>query len=558
MSTSTRTPASTTWTLPAVPEAELVTLAGLVAFALKPGDTVTLAGNLGAGKTTFARAAIRALLADPLAEVPSPTFSLVQTYETPRFPLAHADLYRLSDDADLAELGLDEALATGALLIEWPERAADELAAGRLEIGLSETASGDARRVCLTGTGDWPARLARIEAAWELISAAGWSRALVHYLQGDASPRRYARLVKVLPPPLRGRDGEGGIAEQPMSGGHPPNPFPPPPTTPHAGEGSASALLMDSPRMPDGPPIRDGLPYSRIAHLAEDVRPFVAVGAALAGAGLSAPAILAQDLERGLLLIEDLGDRVLGAEIANGADQLPLWRAATDALLALRKVPAPERLAMGGGHHHLPLYDRRAMTIETELLLDWYWPALLGTPCPAEARAAFAAGWNAVFDRLLSLPTGWVLRDYHSPNLIWLPQRPAPANVGIIDFQDAMRGHPAYDLVSLLQDARLDVPAAIEAELLDHYCNAATAAELDFSIADFRFAYAALGAQRNTKILGIFARLARRDGKPGYLAHIPRIWGYLARDLAAPDLALLRAWYDQHLPAEVRGRRLAP
>ena len=545
MSTPISTSTPKTWTLPAVTEAELATLAGLVAFVLKPGDTVTLAGPLGAGKTTFARAVIRALLADPSAEVPSPTFSLVQAYETPRFTLAHADLYRLGGATDLAELGLDDALSTGAILIEWPERAGDGLAPARLEIEFSETTSAEvggveARRISLRGTGDWPARLIRSQAEWELIAKAGWSGALVHYLQGDASPRRYARLVRVPHPSLT------------------------------RGEEADSVLLMDAPRMPDGPPIRDGLPYSRIAHLAEDVRPFVAVGSALRCAGLSAPAIIAQDLDRGLLLIEDLGDRVFGSEIAKGAAQMPLWRSATDALLALRTMPPPETLAItvsppffpaelgeGSREHHLPDYDRRALVIETELLLDWYWPAMVGSRPPDTARSAFAAAWAPVFDRLLALPTGWVLRDYHSPNLIWLPERAAPANVGIIDFQDAMRGHPAYDLVSLLQDARLDVPPAIEAELLDHYCNSATAGGADFSSVDFRFAYAALGAQRNTKILGIFARLARRDGKPGYLRHVPRIWGYLARDLATPELAPLRAWYDQHLPAELRGRSLA-
>jgi tRNA threonylcarbamoyl adenosine modification protein YjeE len=513
-----------TWTLPAVTEAELATLAGLVAFALKPGDAVTLAGNLGAGKTTLARGLIRALLADPQAEVPSPTFSLVQTYETPRFPLAHADLYRLSDAAELAELGLEETLTAGVILVEWPERAHLELPPARLAISLAEAGDAETRSVSFYAAGDWPQRLARIEASWALILAAGWAGALVHYLQGDASPRRYARLL---------HQATLGKA------------------------GTSSALLMDAPRMPDGPPVRDGLPYSRIAHLAEDVLPFVAVANDLRGGGLSTPAIFAQDLDRGLLLIEDLGDRVFGGEIAQGTDQSMLWRAATDALLALRRVPVRERMAVGNASHSLPFYDRRAMAIETELLLDWYWPALLGTPPPAAARDAFASAWNEVFERLVALPTGWVLRDYHSPNLIWLPDRPAPRNVGIIDFQDAMRGHAAYDLVSLLQDARLDVPPAIETEMLDHYCRTATAADQDFSDPDFRFAYAALGAQRNTKILGIFARLARRDGKPGYLRHIPRIWGYLARDLASPDLVALRAWYDQHLPEELRGRSLA-
>ncbi|MEQ1711202.1 MAG: phosphotransferase, partial [Hyphomicrobium sp.] len=140
--------------------------------------------------------------------------------------------------------------------------------------------------------------------------------------------------------------------------------------------------------------------------------------------------------------------------------------------------------------------------------------------------------------------------------LMWLPQRPGVANVGILDFQDAMTGPWAYDVVSLLQDARLDVAPDLEAHLFEHYCTAAASAEPGFDRDAFAFAYAALGAQRNTKILGIFARLARRDGKTQYLRHIPRIWGYLARDLRHPGLAGLAAWYDQYMPAADRARSL--
>ncbi len=518
---------SAPWILPDIRDADLPTLAGLIAFALRPGDTVTLSGALGAGKTTFARAMIRALLDDPAADVPSPTFSLVQPYDTPRFPVAHADLYRLAEGADLTELGLDEALAAGVVLIEWPERAVSQLSADRLEIRFDETHGVDRRDITVSPHGGWPPRLARLAAMHQLLVTAGLSGAAVRYLLGDASPRRYARLRR--------------------------------PVSDQRSDTFPTALLMDAPRQPDGPPIRDGLPYSRIAHLAEDVRPFVAVTAALRQAQLSAPAIYAGDLERGLLLLEDLGDRVFGAELVAGGSQIELWRAATEALLALRRVPVPESLQLPDGSvYRLPAYDRAALGIETELLVDWYWPALLASPAPAQARAAFTAAWQQIFDRLLGLPKGWVLRDYHSPNLIWLAERSGLAKVGIIDFQDALTGHAAYDLVSLLQDARLDVAASIESELLAHYCNAATAGEPGFSEPDFRFAYAALGAQRNTKILGIFARLARRDGKPQYLRHIPRIWGYLARNLAAPGLEPLRAWYDRHLPIDLRQRELSP
>jgi aminoglycoside/choline kinase family phosphotransferase len=176
---------------------------------------------------------------------------------------------------------------------------------------------------------------------------------------------------------------------------------------------------------------------------------------------------------------------------------------------------------------------------------------------PDDARAEFLSQWGVVFDRLATLPSGWVLRDYHSPNLLWLREREGIARVGVIDFQDAMRGPPAYDLVSLLQDARVDVAPELEAAVFDHYCAAVTARQTGFDRDAIAFAYAALGAQRNTKILGIFARLAKRDGKPGYLRHVPRLWRYLERDLAHPDLAGLKRWYDRCFPAEARGHAFA-
>lgn len=498
-------------------EAGLERLAALIAIDLRPGDAIALHGDLGAGKTTFARAAIRAALGEAEAEVPSPTFSLVQIYETPRVVITHCDLYRIDSEDGAAELGLEEALARGALLIEWPERAPSMLGEERLDITLVEIDGGARRRVTLDGYGSWASRCDRLAAIWRFIAASGWGEAGIGGLPGDASARRYFRLDK---------DG-------------------------------VRALVMDAPRMPDGPPIRDGKPYSRIAHLAEDVRPFVAIARHLRERGLSAPEILAADLDAGLLLIEDLGDRVFGAEVARGSDQRMLWRMGVDALVELHRLPAVARLAVGDGtFHDVPAFDLPAMQIEVELLVDWYLPAIRREPTDAPTRAGFIAAWQPVLDRLLAEPPALLLRDYHSPNLLWLEARGGAAMTGIIDFQDAMIGPAAYDLVSLLQDARLDVGPEIETELLDHYCRAAAATQPGFDAAQFRWAYAALGAERNTKILGIFTRLARRDGKPRYLPHIPRIWRYLERDLAHPGLSQLKAWYDLHLPSAVRGRAI--
>ncbi len=506
------------WHVAEASEAALCRLAERLALKLAPGDTIALSGELGAGKTTFARALIRALLGDAEAEVPSPTFSLVQTYDTPRLSLAHLDLYRLSGEDETAELGIEDYMRDGALLVEWPERAPGVLGRNRLDIRLSMGSTPETRNIHLGASGSWGPRLGRIEAISDFLSREPeWTDAHVEYLQGDASARAYARLEA----------------------------------------GGRHAVLMDMPRQPDGPPIRGGLPYSRIAHLAEDVRPFVAIAGVLKEAGLSAPEIYAADLDRGFLLLEDFGERVFGREVENGASQAELWRAAVEALVMVSAVPVPDDIRLADGStYRLPLQDKGALAIETELVPDWYWPALKGTPIPDDARAEFMSLWDGVIARLIAMPSGLALRDYHSPNLMWLPERRGGARAGLLDFQDALRGPLAYDLVSLLQDARVDVPQELENTLFSEYCTARKASDAAFDKEAFSFAYAALGAQRNTKILGIFARLAKRDAKPQYLKHIPRIWRYAERSLAHPELGGLRAWYDRHLPPDIRAAAL--
>ena len=544
-------------------EAGCVRLAELLALKIRPGDAIALYGDLGAGKTTLARALLGALLRDVDPDVPSPTFALQQTYTTPRLTVAHFDFYRLSSAEEARELGFDEAMDLGAVIVEWPERALALLPADRIEIVLAETADPDRRLVTARGLGAAAERVARIGEIMAFLDAQPeWSGARIAYLQGDASSRAYARLF---------RDGEDGVrplvpavVETLRRSGQGSDPAT---ALRRPGQGSdpvlpvhgRTALLMDAPRQPDGPPIRDGKSYSQIACLAEDmVRPFVAIAAVLRAAGLSAPEVLAANLDAGLALVEDLDSRLYGREVAAGASQAELWRAAVDVLVHLRGVAVPSALPLPDGTFvTLPRRDRAAIEIEIELLLEWLWPELKGEPVPESVRAEFRSAWAPVLDRLLALPGGWFLRDYHSPNLIWMPERAGLAKVGILDFQDALNEHFAFDLVSLLQDARVDVPEALERELLDYYCGQVAAREPGFDRGAFMAAYAAFGAQRNTRLLGLWVRLLRRDGKPGYLQHYPRTWGYLQRNLSHATLAPLAAWYERHFSQAERGRRLA-
>ncbi len=304
---------------------------------------------------------------------------------------------------------------------------------------------------------------------------------------------------------------------------------------------------MNSPRRPDGPPIHDGKSYSAAVHLAEDVKPFVAIAQGLSERGFSAPSIHHADLEAGFLITEDFGS----AGVVEGDPPQPIparYEVATDLLAALHREALPEIVPLVPRvGHSIPIFDTDALLVELGLMLEWYLPDR-GVEPSDDLRAEFVAMWRELLQEAATATRTWVLRDYHSPNLIWLGERRGVARVGIIDFQDAVLGPAAYDVVSLLQDARIDVPEALELALLTRYIKARRQADDGFDPAGFAALYALMSAQRNSRLLGTFARLNRRDGKPQYLRHQPRIWTYLNRSLAHPALARIQAWYAVNVP----------
>lgn len=319
------------------------------------------------------------------------------------------------------------------------------------------------------------------EGLAEFVAHAGWEGAAVEPLPGDASFRRYFRLVD------------------------------------HAGE---TAMLMHAP-----PPHEDPAPFLHVAHW-------------LNAHAMRAPAILAEDACAGWVLIEDFGnDRMRDWLDLHPADEHAAYEAAVDALAALHRMPPGP----------FPAYDMAVYAREAALLIEWYCPAQ-GLEVDAEG---YAGAWEEALAPLIARqsPGVTVLRDYHAENIMLLGGR-AGAPQGLIDFQDALVGHPAYDLVSLLQDARRDVSEELEAAMLAHYCAAAST-----SGDNFRADYALLGAQRNSKIVGIFTRLNARDGKPKYLAMIPRVWAALERDLTHPALAPVARWFDANIPGDLRAAK---
>lgn len=489
----------------ALDQTALEQLASDCAVAAMAGDCFALYGDLGAGKSTFARAFIRQRAGDfeQMFEVPSPTFTLVQSY--PLSPVIHHyDLYRIADEAELEELGFIESLNATICLIEWPQRAGRTLGNDVIEIQISECADPDHRDVEISGPQAAIDRFKRSFRIRALLDEAGWNKADRMPLNADASARGYE----------------------------------------HIERGGQSRVLMDAPRMPDGPAVHDGKPYSQIAHLAEDVTAFVAIATILKSHGFRAPHIDAFDLDDGLVLLEHLGrDGILDAQAR------PIGERYCDAarcLAHLHQVNWPTTIEVTANKTHVvPAFDLAAFQVEAGLMLDWYVPRMSGNKPSASARDAYRVIVADLYAALDHDHPSLIMRDFHSPNIIWCAGDTPVQQTGLIDFQDALLGPSAYDVVSLADDARVDIEPALRQRIIEAYCDEVSKLNPKFDRARFDHDAAIMSAQRAAKILGIFVRLDERDGKPAYLAHIPRVRRTLRNALSHRAMQPMRLWLDE-------------
>ena len=471
------------------------------------GMLVSLEGDLGAGKTAFARGLIQARCG-PSTLVPSPSFALVQPYEETQPPIWHADLYRLGEASEVEELGLMDALAAHICLVEWADKADGLLPEADMIVRLQEDGAA-ARHIDMfappTIISALHAAAARDQVLSDFLSNAGWAAASRAALAGDASTRRYERLSL---------DGQ-------------------------------KAVLMDWAKGPDGPAIYDGLPYSRVAHLAEAMPGYCRMVDWLGAHGLRAPGIFSRDEAQGFALMQDFGDRHIANEVT--LDRAVFYFEAVETLLHLHRQEAAD---------FLPPYDGAVQAVEAGLFLDWFLP-WRGIEVSDVARHGFLDFWREMGDKLAADKPVTVLRDYHSVNLLWRETAQARFRIGLIDVQDALAGHAAYDLASLLCDARVDVAPELRAQGLAHYMQARFGDDAA-ARADFEAAVALCTAQRNFKIAGIFIRLAERDKKPDYLRHVPRVLGYLENALAHEALAPMAAWLAENAPHLLDANILEP
>jgi hypothetical protein len=350
------------------------------------------------------------------------------------------------------------------------------------------------------------------------LNAAGFGAARREALAGDASTRAYERLHPASGPTLIFMDQPPALETQPCPPGA-------------------------------SPAERSALGFNALYRLAAGrVDAFVACAAHLRSLGLSAPAVVAADPAGGFAVLEDLGDDLYATAIAGGADETPLYDSAVDVLLRMHAAAPPAVLAGDGACWPLLTYDTVALRVASELLVEWlprFDPRLAFDDAAVEEWRAL---WTPILAHGEAGASVFCHRDFHAENLIWLPARAGAARTGLLDFQDALRAHPAWDFSMLLHDARRDVSPEREAAVLARYLAARRDLDREAFLADFH----TLGALNVVRILGIFARLVARDGKPRYRAFMPRLWRYLDRCLADPAMAGLRGWFDAHVPAEAR------
>jgi hypothetical protein len=481
-------------------------LAKKIAKYIVAGDVIRLKGDLGVGKSVFARSIIRELGHEG-KHIPSPTFTLIQTYDDTRLPLAHIDLYRMESADEVEALGAECWLDHGAVLVEWPEKAENWFPeqkpdlldfhimemdnSGTLTVTLEEL-NDESRRIVLTGGASWNRRLSLVDNHYDrpvtekerqnFVDECGFRNHVISPVSADASFRTYWRI-----------------------------------NTPEG-----SRIIMDAP-----PPI-------------ENVKPVIEMTRYLESIGVHVPHIYKKNEEKGFLLLEDFGNTTVRNGILNHNKPLEPWYyKAVDVLSHLASNQLPD----------IRQYTKKALWSEVSRFIDWYLPYARSHATHTADRKAFKQLWEPLFDKILDVPQTTVLWDYHADNLMMLtdgePQE-GLADIGVIDFQDARIGPVSYDMSMLLQDVRFEISKELENKLIQHFL----ASQQGIDVDKFMQSYRLINLQRTLKIIGGFTRLHFRDGKDSYLQYLPRCWQIVDEALTAPECEDIRHFMNGIVPAK--------
>jgi len=473
-------------------------LAKEVSLIIQKGDFISLVGPMGSGKTTLSKYIINSI-GEVIQEVTSPTFNLSQTYPTQRSLITHYDLYRIENYTDLEEIGFKEALEEGIVIVEWADKFSHELPKDRLEIKIED--NGKNKRIAyIKGYGCWKKRLERNIHLNNFISGCDLKIVNKNWMKGDASERSYQRIVT---------------------------------------EDNSYVVMNNNQRKKEINPTK----------IAENIEAFILINYYLESLGIKIPRILKIDRKNSFLLLEDLGNIQYSKINLNDNHVFDYYAPAIESLVLIQNSQHKKNLKYNGMEHVLNFYDKDIYLEEVKLLIDWYWPYKKGTLCEINVYKEYTAIWNTLLSKISQSST-LTLRDFHSPNLLWVNNENGLRRCGIIDFQDALIGHPLYDLVSLTQDARIDISRELETKILNYYN------ELKYSQASKNLEinlvqdYHIIATQRCFKILGVFARLAMSSKKPEYLLHIPRIIGYIERNFENKVLKDLKEWFERNFKEE--------
>ena len=472
---------------------DLEKLSKELAPLLNEGGVVTLNGQIGAGKTTLAKLIIQQLTQTPLEDIVSPTFNLYHTYNKDNLEIAHYDFYRIESEMELHEIDLNESFTDKICIIEWADKFRDFLPKDRIEIFIKCTKNERVYRINPLGKfREVVSNRAKIE---NFLGGLDINFTELQRLPGDASKRNYYRVMS----------------------------------------SDNTMIVMDATQKSD---------IKNKTGLTNGIDDFIKIQEYLNSIDVRVPKLIVRNKIDNIILEEDLGEYSY-TDMLTKENYQKLYNPAIQRLIHISNINHPKNISTKSNPHYLKEFDLNIYLNEAEIFIDYYWPFIHGKQCNADKKQEFTQIMEEVYSNLTNDKT-LMLRDFHSPNLLFLENENGFRKCAVIDFQDALFGHPLYDLVSLTNDARITIDEYQEKYLIGLYKKDFPFNNFQFDSLSFMQQYHILGVQRSIKILGIFARLAILETNQNYLVHMPRVICYIKRIMQSGSIQALACWLNQN------------